>query len=120
METNEVLTIPKEERTWAMITHLSVLSGFFIPFGNIIAPLVLWLIRKDTMPFVDEQGKEALNFQISITIYAIASALLILLAIGIILLPVVLILDFIFIIVAVVKSNEGVHYKYPLSIRLIK
>ena len=50
--------VTQEEKTWGMIAHLSALAGFVIPFGNLIGPLIVWLIKKDTMPFVDDQGKE--------------------------------------------------------------
>src|SRR5262245_54589856 len=67
----------KDERTWAMASHLSTLAGYLVvPFGNIIAPLVIWLIKKDTMPFVDDQAKEALNFQITLSIVAVVGIIL--------------------------------------------
>ena len=61
--------IESNERTFAMLCHLSALIGFFIPFGHIIGPLIIWLIKKDTSKLVDDQGRESLNFQISLTIY---------------------------------------------------
>ncbi len=54
----------KDARTWAMLCHIGAFAGYIIPFGHIIAPLVIWLIKKDESPFVDDQGKESLNFQI--------------------------------------------------------
>lgn len=106
---------------WGMSAHLASLAGFIgIPLGNIIGPLVVWLIKKDEMEFVDEQGKEALNFQISMTIYAIVSALTIMLFIGIILLPIVILADLILTIVAAINARDGNHYQYPLTIRFIK
>ena len=110
----------KDERLWGLFCHLSSLIGFLIPFGNIIGPLVVWLIKKDTMPFVDDQGREALNFQISITIYVIASIVLIFVIIGIPLLIVVGFFDLIMTVIAAVKANDGVRYRYPLTIRFIK
>ncbi len=110
----------KEARTWAMLCHLGVFAGNIIPFGHIIAPLVIWLIKKDESPFVDDQGKESLNFQISMTIYFIIALLLMFVFIGFILLPALVIFDLVIVIVAAVKVNEGVKYRYPLSIRFIK
>jgi uncharacterized Tic20 family protein len=110
----------KEARTWAMLCHLGALAGYIIPFGHIIAPLVIWLIKKDESPFVDDQGKESLNFQISITIYALAATLLTAIIVGFILLPAVVIFDLVMIIVAAVKANDGERYRYPLCIRFIK
>lgn len=112
--------IPQAERTQAMLTHLSALSGFIIPFGNIVGPLVFWLINKDKMPFVDDQGKEALNFQITMAIASIISAVLILVIIGFVLIFAVMIVSVVFTIIATLKANNGEYYRYPLSIRLIK
>jgi uncharacterized Tic20 family protein len=109
----------RDERMWAMFCHLSALAGFVIPFGNIIAPLVIWLIKKEEYELVLDQGKESVNFQISMTIYVIASAILIILVIGIPLLIVLGIFDLIVIIIASIKVNEGEKYRYPLTIRFI-
>ncbi len=111
--------ITKEQRTWGMLAHLSAIAGFFLPFGNIIGPLVVWLIKKDEMMFVNDQGKEALNFQISVSIYAIVSAFSIFLIIGFLLLPAVMIFSLVMTIIACVKANEGEYYRYPLCIRFI-
>lgn len=113
--------ITKEARNWAMFCHLAGLAGCILPFvGNIVGPLILWQLKKDDYPFVDEQGKEAVNFQISMTIYAIVSTFLVILIIGLLLLPAVAIIDLIFLLVAAVKANNGQHYRYPLTIRFIK
>jgi uncharacterized Tic20 family protein len=112
----------KDACLWATFTHLAAFAGLLgIPFGSIIGPLVLWLIKKNEMPFVDYSGKEALNFQISITIYMIAS--LPLLCGG----PLVLvawiplgIVAVIFTIIAAIKANNGEYYRYPITIRIIK
>ena len=109
----------KQENDWGMFCHLAALAGFVVPFGNIIGPLVIWLIKKDESEFVNDQGKESLNFQISITIYAIVSALLMLVVIGIFLLVAVGILSMVFIILAAIKANNGEKYRYPLTIRFI-
>ena len=109
-----------EERQWAMLTHLSALIGIIIPFGNVIAPLVMWQIKKNEMPFVDDQGKEAVNFQITILIAAIVCFILMLLLIGFVLIFVLGLYALVFTIIAGVKANEGVHYRYPATIRLIK
>jgi uncharacterized Tic20 family protein len=118
---NEELS--KDARKWAMFCHLAGLAGL-LPmtpvFGSVIAPLIIWQIKKDEFEFVDEQGKEALNFQISILIYAIAAGLLCFACIGFFLLPAVYIFDLIFLLIAAVKANNGERYRYPLSIRFIK
>ena len=109
-----------ESRMWAMVAHVSALSGFVIPFGNILGPLIVWLIKKDEMAFVEDQGKEALNFNISITIYAIISGILTLVLVGFAMLLILAIAWLVFVILAAVKANEGTAYRYPLTLRLIK
>lgn len=110
----------QEQKTWGMIAHLSSLIGFIIPLGNILGPLVVWLVKKDTMPFVEDQGKEALNFNITVAIAAIVSGLLTLILIGFLLLLVVGLGWIVLTIMAGIKANEGVAYRYPFTLRLIK
>ncbi|MGA1368592.1 MAG: DUF4870 domain-containing protein [Blastocatellia bacterium] len=111
--------VTKEERSWGILLHLSGLTGLVFPFGNLIAPLVLWLIRKDHSVFLDDQGREALNFQISFSIYVIVSAVLMLLLIGFVLLPLVLITGVVLMIIAGIRVNEGTWYRYPGIFRLL-
>lgn len=111
----------KQAHTWGMLSHLTALSLFLgIPFGNIIGPLVIWLVKKDEFPFVDEQGKESLNFQISMTIYAIASIILSLFIIGFFLLGLLAIAELVLVIMASVKASNGEKYEYPFTIRFLK
>lgn len=105
---------------WAMACHLSAFAGYLLPFGHIIGPLIVWLIKGKQSPQVDRHGKEALNFQISMTIYLLISAVLVFAVIGIFLLAILSIADFILIIVAAVKTRSGEYYRYPLTIRFIK
>ncbi len=113
-------TSAKEERTYAMFCHLGALSGFVVPFGNIIVPLVLWLIKKDSSPFIDRNGRESLNFQISLLIYSLISAVLILLVVGIFLLAMLWIFNLVAVIIAGVRAESGEQFRYPLTIRFIK
>ena len=118
---NEVTQMPDAEaKNWAVICHLSALSGCIIPFGNLIAPLVIWLLQKDKHPLIDANGKEAVNFQISVIIYMMVAALLMLVVIGFFLLGLIGLVALIFIIVAAVKTSNGESFQYPLSIRLIQ
>jgi len=110
----------KQERNWAMFCHLAALSGYLVPFGFIIGPLVVWLIKKEEYPLVDDQGKEAINFQITMTICFIVSVILVFVLIGILLLPALAIFNIIMIIVATIKANNGERYRYPFAIRIIK
>ena len=111
--------ISADERQWAMFAHLSALIGFILPFGNIIGPLVIWLIKRETMPFVDQQGMEALNFQITVTIAMVVSAILIIVVIGFVLMFIIGLAALILTIMAGIKANEGVAYRYPFTLRLI-
>lgn len=110
-----------EERQWALFAHLSALLGL-VTAGWLcfVGPLVIWLVKKETMPFVEDQAKEALNFNITMMIAAAISWLLLFVLIGFILLPAVAIIWLVFVIVAAIKANEGTRYRYPLTLRLIK
>ena len=123
--------IPAEERQWAMFAHLSALLGGLLTsavggWGFFLGPLVIWLMKKDTMPFVGDQAKEALNFNITVSAIFLILLILTFLSLGIgalITLPVMLIVGIaalVFIVIAAIKSNEGVAYRYPFAIRLIK
>jgi uncharacterized protein len=109
------------DSTLDSLCHFLALAGLVgIPFGNIVAPLILWIIKKDQVPSVNEHGKESINFQISMTIYSILAGLSILVVVGIVLLPVVIVVNLVFVIIAGVKASNGEFYRYPLSIRFIK
>jgi uncharacterized Tic20 family protein len=105
-----------EERQWAMFSHLSALSGFIIPLGNIIGPMVIWMMKKESSDYVDHHGKEALNFQITMLIWSVICIFTI---IGIIALPVVSIFALVMPIIAGLKANEGEEYVYPATWRFI-
>lgn len=111
--------VDKESRTWGMLAHLSTFAGYVIPFGNIVGPLAIWIAKRDQMEFVDDQAKEALNFQISMTIYIIISIILCFVLIGIPLLIGLGLFNAIITIVAGIRANEGVRYRYPLRISFI-
>lgn len=110
----------QEARQWAMFAHLSALIGFLIPLGSVIGPLVIWQIKKNEFPFVDDQGKEALNFQITVLIAVLACLVLSVVIIGFLLLPVVGIAALVFTIIGGIKANNGESYRYPLTLRLVK
>ncbi len=118
---SQVSEFDKDNRLWAMLCHLSTFAGLIIPIiGNIVAPLIIWAMKKDEMPLVDDQGKEALNFQISITIYGIIAGFLCFILIGIPIVIALYIFSIVMTIIAAIKANEGEKYRYPLCIRLIK
>ena len=117
---NEINYINNEEQNFSMFCHLSALAGYIIPFGHIIGPLIIWSMKKDIYPEVNRQGKDALNFQISITLWFIVAAVMVLLVIGLFALIALWVLHLVMIVVASVKSNNGERFKYPLSIDFIK
>ena len=118
---NAATVVPKEARNWGMLCHLAGLSGYFLPpLGFVLGPLIVWAIKKDDHHFIDDQGKEAINFQLTIMICFLVSAVLVMLVIGIFMLIALGIFTFIMIIIASIKANEGVYYRYPMTIRFFK
>ena len=108
-------------RTWTVLCHASALAGFVIPAaGHILGPLIIWLAKRGDSAEIDAHGKESLNFQISMLIYGIISAILCLIVIGFLLLALLHILNVVLVVVASIQASEGKLYRYPLSIRLIK
>ena len=106
-------------RTFAMLCHLSAFAGLFVPFGNVLGPLIVWMVKKEELPEIDAHGKESVNFQISLTLYMIVSAFLILVIVGIFLMIGLAIFWAIVVIIASMRANEGGFYRYPLTIRFI-
>jgi uncharacterized protein len=120
---------PPDERQahmWNMWCHLSALAGLAVPFGNIIGPLVVWQMKKNEFPSVDEHGRNALNFQISVSIVvlcgiALAFALSFV-CVGFLLIPVVILAHFAGLVlsaIAGIKANDGKAYRYPWSLHLV-
>jgi uncharacterized Tic20 family protein len=106
--------ISNDAKNLGMLCHL---LGFFTSF---VGPLVIWLIKKDTMSYVDYHGKEALNFQITLAIAFFVAGLSFMCAIGVVLVPVLGLLDLIFSIIASLAASKGEYYKYPFCLRLVK
>lgn len=118
----------EKARTWAIISHLSALIVLLgIPFGNILGPFIVWLFTKDKYPRVDDQGKEAMNFQISMSIYAVLALIIAIgftpVLIGFLFYPVaalIVVADLVLTIIAAVRASNNELYRYPLAIRMIK
>ena len=110
----------KEERQWAMFAHIGTFSSMFVPLGNIIAPIVIWQMKKHESDFVVEQAKESLNFQITLMIYSLISLLLCIIIIGFFLIFALVIFGLIMIIIGGIKANEGEGFRYPMTLRLLK
>src|SRR5256885_12716616 len=99
-----------EERSWGLLAHLSGLITVLLVGGlSFIGPLVVWLIKKDQSPFIADQAKEALNFQIAATISVYVSAISVLVCVGIVLLPLVIIGAIVYSIIAAMEANKGVY-----------
>jgi len=103
------------------VCHASALIGFFVPWaGHILGPLIVWLAKRGDSPEIDANGKESLNFQISMLIYNLIAGILCLILIGFVILFILHILNLVLVIVASIQASEGKFYRYPITIRLIK
>lgn len=117
------LSTPKpgrDARKLAMFCHFSAFLGMWFPFGSLIGPLILWQVKRESDPFIDDQGKEALNFQITVAIASAICYVLMFVLIGFALLGLVLIGAVVLVVIAGVKANDGVVYRYPFTWRPIK
>lgn len=115
----QIVTDP-DEKQWGMFAHLAAFATFVIPFGSIIGPLIIYLIKKDEYEFVNDQGKEALNFNITWSIIMAISAILIFVGIGILMLIGFGIAWMVLVIVGTIAANNGQHYRYPLTFKFIQ
>ncbi len=120
------IVVDSEQRTWAMLGHLSAFSAFITGIGCVLGPLIVWLIKRDTMAFAGEQAREALNFNITVAIVMVALWIFAIITLGIgllIVLPlgfVLFIAWLVLTIVAALKANAGENYRYPFTWRLVK
>ena len=120
----------RNDKNYSSITHLSGFAGWFFPFGNIIAPLILWIAKKNESTYIDVHGKAAVNFQLSLILYCFLLAILIIpvtiLTLGLGLIAIIIgfipaiILKIVLIISASIKANNGEYYDYPFTIEFIK
>lgn len=113
-------SLSQEDRNWGLIAHLSALSGLIIPFGSVLGPLIVYLVKKDQSAFGTDCAKEALNFNLTMVIAAIVCALLWLVFIGILLSVVLFFFWLVLTILAAVRASEGTVYRYPATIRFVK
>jgi len=109
----------KDERNWAVILHLSPLAGYFIPLLGFILPLLIWLLKKDESPYLNQQGKEVINFLITLVIAVTVAALLTIIVIGLLLLLILWVYAIVATIVAAVQTSKGANFRYPYILRLI-
>lgn len=121
---DESLTSYRDAKMWATLCHLAGFLSFVgIPFAGVAGPLAIWLIKREEHPLIDENGREALNFQLSLVIYSIIGFLLCATVIGIVIgIPLLLalfVVEFILLAVGAYKTSQGEEWRYPLTIRML-
>lgn len=116
----EIRVLTEAERNWSMLCHMSAFLGFVFPFGGIIGPLVCWMSKRDESLWLNENGKSALNFNLSVLLYMVLISPLVLIVVGIPLIGMLVLFRIIFIIIASVKASKGEEFRYPLSIPFIQ
>jgi len=110
----------RQTRQWALFLHLSVLAGFVLPLAGLLAPIVIWQLKKAELPGIDVHGRNALNWIISMIIYFVLCVILVFVLIGIPMLVALGVVAIVFPIVAGIKANNGEVWKYPLAIPFLK
>ncbi|WP_299802974.1 DUF4870 domain-containing protein [uncultured Shewanella sp.] len=110
----------RDEKNMGVLVHLASFSGYLVPLGSILGPLIVWLMKRDEYAFVESCGRNCLNFKISVIIYFIISAILMFVGIGFFLFGILAIFDVVVTVIAAIKASEGESYKYPLTINFIK
>ena len=119
METPAEGDVNSDERTWAILVHASAFAGLFVPFGNILAPLLVWLIKREESEFVDANGKQALNFQMTWTVIVVLALFSLVIGVGLVLVPLVALAWVILVVLATVRASENEVYDYPLTVDLV-
>ena len=122
MSEQSLVPMPDQEaRKWAMLCHYAAFFWVLAPMiGNVIGPLLVWQLKRESDPYVDQQGREALNFQITYSIAMMLCGLLAWVLIGFPLMALVCVVALVLTIIAGIRANEGQTYRYPLCWRLIK
>lgn len=124
METSEPVPPPvppsaSDAQQWITLTHVSAFAGLLIPCGNIVGPLIVWLLKKEEFPAVDAAGRQVMNFQISWSIYMVVAVASIWVCIGALLAPLVGLSMLVFTIIGAVKASKGEAYTFPLTIKFL-
>ncbi|MGD8377533.1 MAG: DUF4870 domain-containing protein [Acidobacteriota bacterium] len=113
--------ISRDARRWAMLAHLTALAGLLgNGIGFLIGPLVVWLVKREDDPFIDQQGKEAVNFQLTMFLALFLSVPLVFLVVGIPIMIAIGLLMCVLPVFAAIRAQEGVAYRYPLTLRFLK
>ncbi len=113
-------TLEREARQWGMLLHLSIFAGFVAPALGLVVPILIWQIKKDELPGIDEHGKNVANWIISKLIYAAVSFVLAFVLIGFVLGLALAIVAIVFPVIGGIKANNGEYWKYPLAIPFFK
>jgi uncharacterized Tic20 family protein len=112
--------VTEKERKWGTVAHLSAFLVFVLPVGgNILGPLAVLLVMKEEGEFIEFNAKEALNFQISMTIYVFLASLTVLILIGFALVPLLFLIDLVLVVRAAIEASERKRYEYPFTMRLV-
>ncbi len=112
--------LSRDDKNMAVAVHLASFSGYLIPLGSILGPLIVWLMKRDEIAFVDQCGRNCLNFKISILVYALICMILMFIGIGFFLFGILAIFDIVVTIIAAMKASEGICYRYPMAISFFK
>ncbi len=113
------VAVPQPDRQYAMLIHLSGFLSYLLGPLAIVVTLALWLARKDESPFINDHGREAMNYSISIWLYAAMATMLTVILVGCFILPALIVFDIIVVIMAAVAASGGRYYRYPITIRFI-
>jgi uncharacterized Tic20 family protein len=119
-QANQAAEVDQAVRNTAVVAHLSTFAGLVVPFGSVIGPLAVWLTQRDRDPFIDDTGREALNFGISIAVYGLVALVGALMLVGIPLLMVGVVAWVVLASLAAVKASQGQAHRYPLTMRLVR
>lgn len=108
-------------RTWCALCHASALLGVLFHFpGHLLGPLIVWLVKRGDSPEIDDHGKEALNFQISMLLYNLVAGVFCLILVGFVFLAILWVLNAIFVVIASIQASDGKFYRYPMTIRFLR
>jgi uncharacterized Tic20 family protein len=110
----------RQVRQWAMILHLSLLAGYLIPLAGLVAPIIIWQLKREEMPGLDAHGRVVANWIVSSLIYLGVSLLLIFVIIGIPLIMLLGVVGVVFPIIGGIKASDGIVWKYPASITFFR
>ena len=113
------MDVSEQARTWGMAAHLSGLGGYIIPLANIVVPIIILSTKGKEDPFVEDQAREAINFQITCFIYILVATISIFALIGFVLTPIAILFHLIYTVIGAVKANEGHSIRYPFCIRFL-